>query len=77
MVNKIIIPSAGQITDDFKILNINVKIGQKVKEGDILAEIETDKSTMELESFCDGEVSKILVKIDDMVTTGQTIILIK
>ena len=77
MQNKIIIPSAGQITDDFKILNINVKIGQKVKEGDILAEIETDKSTMELESFCDGEVSKILVKIGDMATTGQTIILIK
>ena len=77
MPNKIIIPSAGQITDDFKILNINVKIGQKVKEGDILAEIETDKSTMELESFCDGEVSKILVKIGDMATTGQTIILIK
>ena len=31
MVNKIVIPSAGQITDEFKILNINVKIGQKVK----------------------------------------------
>ena len=77
MTNKIIIPSAGQITDEFKILNIKVMIGQKVKEGDILAEIETDKSTMELESFCDGEVSKILVKKGDMATTGQTIIIIK
>ena len=54
MANKIIIPSAGQITDEFKILNINVKMGQKVQEGDILAEIETDKSTMEIESFCAG-----------------------
>ena len=77
MTNKIIIPSAGQITDEFKILNIKVMIGQKVKEGDILAEIETDKSTMELESFCDGEVLKILAKVGDTVLTGQTIILIK
>ena len=77
MANKIIIPSAGQITDEFKILNINVKMGQKVQEGDILAEIETDKSTMEIESFCAGEVSKILVKVGDTVSTGQTIILIK
>lgn len=77
MTNKIIIPSAGQITDDFTILSINVKIGDKVKEGDILAEIETDKSTMELESFCDGLVLKILVQVGDVVTTGQTIILIK
>ena len=77
MANKIIIPSAGQITDEFKILNINVKMGQKVQEGDILAEIETDKSTMEIESFCAGEVSKILAKGGDTVSTGQTIILIK
>ena len=77
MVNKIVIPSAGQITDEFKILNINVKIGQKVREGDILAEIETDKSTMELESFCDGEILKILVTNGEIVSTGQSIILIK
>ena len=71
MANKIIIPSAGQITDDFKILNINVKIGQKVQEGDILAEIETDKSTMELDSSCDGEGSKILVKKGDILKNMQ------
>ena len=30
------------------------KVGDKVKEGDLLAEIETDKATMEFESFVDG-----------------------
>ena len=30
------------------------KVGDKVKEGDILAEIETDKATMEFESFYEG-----------------------
>ncbi|RME13984.1 MAG: pyruvate dehydrogenase complex dihydrolipoamide acetyltransferase [Bacteroidetes bacterium] len=32
----------------------NKKVGDKVKSGDILAEIETDKATMEFESFYDG-----------------------
>ena len=36
--------------------------GDKVKEGDILAEIETDKATMEFESFYEGTLLKIGVK---------------
>ena len=35
------------------------KVGDKVEEGDILAEIETDKATMEFESFYDGVLLKI------------------
>ncbi len=77
MVNKIIIPSAGQITDEFKIIKLNIEVGQKINEGDIVAEIETDKSTMELESFCKGTVYKILVKEGDNVETGQTIAIVK
>ena len=36
-------------------------IGDKVQNGDTLAEIETDKATMELENFEDGILLKILV----------------
>ena len=35
------------------------KVGDSVKEGDILAEIETDKATMEFESFQEGELLHI------------------
>ena len=35
------------------------KVGDKVSEGDILAEIETDKATMEFESFFDGTLLHI------------------
>ena len=42
------------------------KVGDKVSEGDILAEIETDKATMEFESFHEG----ILLYIG--VQEGQT-----
>ena len=38
-----------------------VKEGDTVKSGDILAEIETDKATMEFEAVDEGTVSKILI----------------
>jgi len=38
-----------------------VKVGDSVKSGDILAEIETDKATMEFEAVDEGTISKILV----------------
>ena len=38
-----------------------VKEGDEVSSGDILAEIETDKATMDVESIDDGKVGKILV----------------
>ena len=40
----------------------NKKVGDKVKSGDILAEIETDKATMEFESFVDGTLLHIGVQ---------------
>ena len=40
----------------------NKKVGEEVKEGEILAEIETDKATMEFESFYDGVLLHIGVE---------------
>ena len=38
-----------------------VKEGDEVKSGDILAEIETDKATMEFEAVDEGKISKIQI----------------
>jgi pyruvate dehydrogenase E2 component (dihydrolipoamide acetyltransferase) len=38
-----------------------VKVGDKVKPGDVIAEIETDKATMEVEAVDEGTVTKLLV----------------
>ena len=43
------------------------KVGEKVSEGDILAEIETDKATMEFESFYDGTLLYIGVQEGETV----------
>ena len=39
-----------------------VKEGDKVNSGDVIAEIETDKATMEIESADEGTITKILIK---------------
>jgi pyruvate dehydrogenase E2 component (dihydrolipoamide acetyltransferase) len=46
------------------------KEGDAVKTGDILAEVETDKATMELESFFDGTLLSVFVKAGDQVPLG-------
>ena len=49
------------------------KVGDKIEEGDILAEIETDKATMEFESFHEGTLLHIGVqegettKVDELL----------
>ncbi len=51
-----------------------VKEGDQVKSGDILAEIETDKATMEFEAVDEGTIAKILVpEGTDGVKVGQAI----
>src|SRR5215212_8403092 len=51
-----------------------VKEGDDVKSGDILAEIETDKATMEFEAVDEGKIAKILVpEGTDGVKVGQPI----
>lgn len=51
-----------------------VKVGDTVESGDILAEIETDKATMEFESIDEGEITEILIaEGTDNVAVGTVI----
>src|SRR5438093_5584996 len=51
-----------------------VKEGDEVKSGDILAEIETDKATMEFEAVDEGKIAKIVVpEGTDEVKVGAVI----
>lgn len=49
------------------------KEGDKVSSGDMIAEIETDKATMELESFDDGIILKRFAKEGDEVAIGDPV----
>ncbi len=56
MAEVIRMPKMSDTMTEGVIANWLVKVGDKVKSGDILAEVETDKATMELESYTDGTV---------------------
>ena len=49
------------------------KEGDPVKTGDILAEVETDKATMELESFFDGALLAVFVREGSQVAIGAAL----
>jgi pyruvate dehydrogenase E2 component (dihydrolipoamide acetyltransferase) len=53
-----------------------VKVGDTVKSGDLLAEIETDKATMEFEAVDEGTISEISVTEGTEVAVGTVIALI-
>ena len=46
------------------------KVGDVIEIGDILAEIETDKATMEMEAFDDGTITEILVQEGERAVIG-------
>src|SRR5579859_3060845 len=49
------------------------KPGDEVKKGDVVAEVETDKANMEIESFSNGVLQQILVQEGETVAIGQPI----
>lgn len=54
----------------------NKRVGDKVKSGDILAEVETDKATMELESYDDGVLLHIGINEKESVPVNGVIAII-
>ncbi|MDP3739938.1 MAG: pyruvate dehydrogenase complex dihydrolipoamide acetyltransferase [Hyphomonadaceae bacterium] len=57
----ITMPALSPTMEEGNLAKWHVKVGDKVKPGDIIAEIETDKATMEVEAVDEGVVSKLLV----------------
>lgn len=54
-----------------------VKVGDKVKKGDVLCIIEAMKLMNEIESDCDGEIVEISVKNESPIEYGQVLFKIK
>ncbi len=49
------------------------KVGDMVEIGDILAEVETDKATMEMEAFDDGVITEILIQEGEKAAIGSVL----
>ena len=61
MATEVLMPALSPTMEEGKLAKWLVKEGDTVSSGDILAEIETDKATMEFEAVDEGIVGKILI----------------
>ena len=76
MLKKVVMPAAGQTTDEATVTKLLVKVGDSVKKGDVLLEVETDKTVLPIESFAKGLVTEIFVKEFDKVDAGTALLAI-
>ena len=56
---EIILPNIGETVDEGKVVKWLKQVDDQVNDGDILCEVETDKSTMEVPSTIDGTIKEI------------------
>jgi pyruvate dehydrogenase E2 component (dihydrolipoamide acetyltransferase) len=70
---EVTMPKLSDSMQEGKIIAWRVKPGARVREGDVLAEVESDKATMELECFHDGVLSKVLHGDGSEVPVGEVI----
>ena len=61
MPTEILMPALSPTMEEGTLVKWHVKEGDEVRAGDVIAEIETDKATMEVEASDDGKVGEILV----------------
>jgi len=61
MSTPVLMPALSPTMEEGKLAKWHVKVGDKVKSGDVIAEIETDKATMEVEAVDEGVVAELLV----------------
>ena len=69
----ILVPELGESIIDGTLTNWLVKENESFKSGDNLAEIETDKITIEIPAQSDGVMKKILTQLGENVKVGQVI----
>jgi len=69
----IVTPTGGESVTEGTILEWAVKVGDRVKDGDTVVEISTDKVDMELPAPASGTITEILAEEGATVTVGQVI----
>ncbi|WHQ36816.1 dihydrolipoamide acetyltransferase family protein [Spiroplasma sp. SV19] len=64
----------GEGLTEGKVANIMIKVGDKIKDGDEMFAVETDKVNTEIYAPCDGIVSKINMNVGDTIYVGDVVV---
>ena len=70
---EIIMPSLGETVDEGKVIKWHKNVGDEIKEGDILCEVETDKTAAEIPSTVNGTLTEIIATEGDVIPVGGKI----
>ena len=76
MATNVILPKWGLTMEDGTVVAWYVDEGDHVVEGEVIAEVETEKVENELEAPCAGVVAQILVDEDETVDVGTVLAVI-
>ena len=72
-MNQITMPKLSDTMLEGTLIKWHKKAGDKITVGDVIADVETDKATMEMEAFDDGIITEILIPEGGVVKVGQPI----
>src|SRR5688572_6848589 len=73
---EVTMPRLSDTMESGTVIKWNVKEGDEVSSGQAIADIETDKATMEMQVFDEGRIAKIMVPEGQMVNVGTVIALL-
>lgn len=76
MAQPILVPQVGQDLTEAKIVELHVKLGDRVKKGDLVAVVESEKASFEVEAFAEGVVISLPYKVDDWATVLEPLMML-
>src|ERR671918_2146667 len=76
MATQVVMPKLSPTMEEGQITRWLKKEGDKVSMGEPIAEIDTDKATMEMQALSEGVLSKVLVQEGESAPLGQPIAII-
>lgn len=72
-MTEIRVPKMGPTTVEVEVMELLVSEGQRIAEGDPVAEVETEKTTVTIEATAAGIVTEILVAAGDICEIGEVL----
>jgi pyruvate dehydrogenase E2 component (dihydrolipoamide acetyltransferase) len=76
MAQSVLCPQVGQDLSEAKVVALHVKLGDTVKKGDIVAEVESEKASFEVEAFSSGIVIGLPYKVGDNATVLEPLVVL-
>ena len=76
MATTVVMPQMGYDMREGTVVRWRKREGEEVSRGDVIAEIETDKATVEMEAYSNGVLARIVVEEGKTVPVGELIAVI-